>query len=69
MAALHWLVEGYGYKITGLEVLNASSRTVKAAENTGRADKTRRRIHNLVAIETFGDRFVTKLLGPQLEIS
>lgn len=69
MAALSWLVEGYGYEITGLDVLDAYSHTMKAAENAGRADETRGRIRDLVARETFGERFVTKVLGPQLGIA
>ena len=40
MAALRWLVEGHGYEITGLDVLDAYSHTMKAAENVGRADET-----------------------------
>jgi hypothetical protein len=33
VAALHWIGEGYGYEITGLEVLQAHSAIVKAATN------------------------------------
>ena len=66
MAALLWLVEGYGYEITGLDVLNAYSHTLKAAENAGCADETLRRIRDLVAGETFGERFVTRILGRKL---
>jgi tetratricopeptide (TPR) repeat protein len=69
MAALHWLVEGYGYEITGLDVLNAYAHTMKAAENAGRAEETQKRIHDLVARESFGERFVTKVLGRQLGLS
>ena len=69
MAALRWLVEGYGYEITGLVVLNAYSFTMKAAEHAGCESETRRRIHALVARETFGERFVTKVLGPHLGLS
>jgi tetratricopeptide (TPR) repeat protein len=69
MAALRWLVEGYGYEITGLDVLNAYSHTMKAAENAGRAELTRERIHDLVARESFGERFVTRILGRQLGLS
>lgn len=69
MAALHWLVEGYGYEITGLDVLNAYSHTMKAAENAGSAEETQKRIHDLVARESFGERFVTKVLGRQLGLS
>ena len=66
MAALHWLAEGYGYEITGLDVLNAYSHTMKAAENAGRADETQKRIQDLVARESCGERFITKVLGRQL---
>jgi hypothetical protein len=69
MAALHWLVEGYGYEVTGLDVLNAYSHTMKAAENAGCLEQTHMRIRNLVAGESFGERFVTKVLGRQLGLS
>ena len=69
MAALRWLVEGYGYEITGLDVLNACSFTMKAAENAGVTPQTRERIRALVAAESFGERFVTKILERQLGLS
>jgi hypothetical protein len=69
MAALHWLVEGYGYEITGLDVVNAYSHTMKAAENAGCKELTHKRIRDLVARESFGERFVTKVLGRQLGLS
>jgi tetratricopeptide (TPR) repeat protein len=69
IAALHWLVEGYGYEVTGLDVLNAYSHTMKAAENAGTAEQTQERVRDLVARESFGERFVTKVLGRQLGLS
>lgn len=69
MAALRWLAEGYGYEITSLDVLNAYSHTIKAAENAGCAAETQKRIHELVARESFGERFVTRVLGHQLGLS
>jgi hypothetical protein len=69
MAALHWLVEGYGYEITGIDVLSAYSHTMKAAENAGCAEETRQRIRDLVSRESFGERFVTKVLGRYLGLS
>ncbi len=69
MAALHWLAEGYGYEITGLDVLNAYSHTMKAAANAGCAEETQKRIHDLVARESSGERFVSKVLGRQLGLS
>jgi len=67
IAALRWMAEGYGYEITSTDVLDAYSHTMKAAENAGRADETKRRVHELVAAETFGERFVTKVLQRHLE--
>ncbi|MEE8409739.1 MAG: hypothetical protein V3T05_09055 [Myxococcota bacterium] len=69
MAALYWLVEGHGYEITGLDVLNAHAYTMKAAENLGSADETLNRIRKLVAEESTGDRFVRKVLGRQLGLT
>ncbi len=69
MAALYWLIEGYGYEITGLDVHGAYSHTMKAAENAGCADETKQRIRDLVAGEAFGERFITKILGRHLELS
>lgn len=66
MTALRWLVEGYGYEITGADVLAAYAHTIKAAEHAGVAAETRTRIRDLVARETCGDRFVTRILGPTL---
>ncbi len=66
MAALRWLVAGYGYEITALDVLNAHSFTMKAAENAGRAEDVHKEIRDLVAGETFGERFVTRVLGREL---
>mgnify|MGYP000010568361 CR=1 FL=1 len=44
MAALRWLVEDYGYEITALDVERAYLHTMKAAENAGAADRTRRKL-------------------------
>ncbi len=65
MAALHWLVEGFGYEITGGDVMNAYSHTMKAAENAGRAEDTLHRIQELIAKECTEDRFVGKVLKRQ----
>jgi len=69
MAALRWLVDGYGYEITGLDVQNAYAHTMKAAQNAGRTEETLQRIRALVSCEKFGERFVTKILGRQLGLS
>lgn len=66
---MHWLVEGFGYEITGGDVMSAYSHTMKAAENAGRAEETLHRIREIVAQESMEDRFVTKVLGRQLGLS
>ncbi len=66
MTALFWLVEGYGYDITSVDVQDAYSHTMAAANNAGCVEATRRRIRDLVSQESFGECFVTKILGREL---
>ncbi|MFC1661240.1 hypothetical protein ACFL3S_07270 [Gemmatimonadota bacterium] len=66
IAALGWLVEGYGYEVTNLDVLKAYRETMKAAENAGRREEIQDRIRALVKTETVGERFVTRALGEEL---
>jgi len=63
VAALRWLVEGYGYEITGTDVREAHDYTMKAAEHAGSKSETFERIRELVAGESFGERFVTRIIG------
>lgn len=69
MAALHWLVEGYGYEITSADVWAAYSHTLEAAGHAGGEDATRARIRALVASEQQPDRFMTKILGRALGLA
>ena len=66
MASLRWLVEGYGYEITGADVWAAYDHTMKAAENAGCTPETFERIRKLVAAEKTGEAFVTRVLGREL---
>jgi hypothetical protein len=66
MAAIKWLVAGYGYDVTAEDVRSAYSYTLEAAETAERKPETLVRIRTLVAGEVSGDRFVTKVLGPTL---
>jgi len=66
VAALRWLVEGYGYEITNIDVREAYNETMRAAEAAGRRQEILERIRALVEAETFGERFVTKVLGKGL---
>jgi len=49
--------------------LNAYAFTMRAAENAARADEVRKRIRDLVAKETFGACFVTRVLGRKLGLA
>lgn len=64
LLALHWLVQGYGYEITGADVLGAYNSTVSAAEKTGTAAEVRARIKQFVAESPRG--FVAQILGRDL---
>jgi hypothetical protein len=66
VAALRWLVEGYGYEITVSDVWAAYEYTMRAAAITGSKSETFERIRELVAEETFSKCFVTKVLGSEL---
>lgn len=66
LLALRWLVEGYGYEISGADVRAAYDHTLAAAQQSGSVEATRERIRELVAAETFGERFVTKVLGREI---
>jgi hypothetical protein len=65
LLALHWLVQGYGYEITGADVWAAYSSTMKAADTNGNADEIRERIKKLVGGEKAGG-FVSRILGREL---
>jgi hypothetical protein len=69
VAALHWIVEGYGYDITGADVVSAYLHTMTAAEGAGCVDETRERVRTLVSTEAFASRFVSQVLGHRLGLS
>jgi hypothetical protein len=48
LAALHWITAGYGYEITGADVLAASSTTTDAARNGGLVEAAQGRIRALI---------------------
>jgi len=65
LLALHWLVLGYGYEITGADVWAAYSSTMEAAERSGNPTEIRERIKRLVGGERAGG-FVARILGREL---
>jgi len=66
MAAVSWLVEGYGYDITEADVWAAYATTMRAADNARRRDETHGRIRALVQKQGQPDRFVTTVIGRAL---
>jgi len=65
MLALHWLSNGYGYEITGVDVRDAYSTTMRAAEKAGNAGETRAWLAKLAAGERAGG-LVASTLGKEL---
>ncbi len=66
LAALHWLIKGYGYEVTGADVYSAYFATLTAAERQGRTTEVKERIRNRVASEDTNEGFVRKVLGREL---
>ena len=64
LLALEWLLQGYGYEITGADVWAAYDSTIKAAEKNGGAADVRARIKKLVGAHPGG--FVARILGREL---
>ncbi len=67
LLALHWIVEGHGYEITGRDVLGVFTHTMRAAEASGTTAETSERIRILVAQAT-PDAVVRRALGGVLTI-
>jgi hypothetical protein len=65
LLALHWLVKGCGYEITGADVWAAYSSTMNAAEKNGTIMEIRERVKALVASEGSGG-FVAGIIGKEL---
>jgi hypothetical protein len=68
LLALQWLVQGYGYEITSVDVWDAYRATLFAADRHGSSAEVKERVRKLVAAEGTGDRFVTKVLGRELGV-
>jgi hypothetical protein len=69
LLALHWLVQGYGYEITGADVWAAYSSTMKVAEHMGKSDPVREEIRKMAASVQAGGNFVSHVLGRELGLS
>lgn len=65
--SLHWIVECHGYEITGRDILDVFSHTMRAAEVNGTSAMTRERIKQLVAHDA-PDGIVRRVLARSLDI-
>ncbi len=68
LAALRWLVQGYGYEITGLDVWAAYNHTLSAATNAGVREATLGRIRALFDSPTARSGFVASIIGRELAL-
>jgi tetratricopeptide (TPR) repeat protein len=67
MAALRWLVEGYGYEVTANDVNEAYDYTMQAATNAGTESRTRKRISAVAAKTGAEASFVIRVLAQRLK--
>jgi hypothetical protein len=65
LLAFHWLIQGYGFEISGADVWAAYSSTMTAAENKGDLADVRERVKQLVASQG-SEGFVARILGSEL---
>jgi hypothetical protein len=66
LAALRWLVRGYGYEITSADVWAAYSHTIKAAATVDGGHDIRRRILALIDSADARGGFVASIIGREL---
>jgi hypothetical protein len=67
-AALRWLVLGFGYEITSLDVWSAYHATLKSAEALGHANETKVSIYEVVQSDRH-DGIMRQILGRELGLS
>jgi hypothetical protein len=63
LVAIHWLVQGYGYEVTGAEIWEAYRATLAAAEQNDSTPETRHRIRETIAAGGAGAKLVAKTLS------
>jgi hypothetical protein len=67
IAALRWLIAGYGYEIIRLDVLDAYKFTLEAAANDRCLPEIRDRIRKMVVDDKSSDQFASKIIRYELE--
>ena len=68
LAALRWLVQGYGYEITSVDVRAAYSHTLTAAAHAGVDAAVRTRIHALFDDPAARSGFVASVIGKEVDL-
>ncbi len=66
LAALDWIAQGYGYEITGADVVAAYAAVKTAAERMGSASSVRGRVRAVASRYQSGKNFVTQVLQREL---
>ena len=66
IAALRWLIAGYGYEITRLDVLDAYKFTLEAAANAGSLPDVQDRIRKMVADDKSRYPFASNIIRQEL---
>jgi hypothetical protein len=66
VAALRWLVQGYGYEVTTVDVRAAYSHTLTAAANAGVSDTIQTRIRALFDNPAARSGFVASVIGKEV---
>jgi hypothetical protein len=66
LVALHWLIEGYGYEITGLDVLSALDYTMQAAAKLGETEGVKSALCAQLRSRAGSNDGVVKLLWQKL---
>jgi len=68
MASLHWIIEGYGYEISNMDIITAYSAILKATEISGQSIATMKtKIDELLSGEKPNTQLVKKALMPYLK--
>ncbi len=65
LLSLHWMMQGYGYELTGADVMDAYRATLEAAAHQGRVAEVEALIRKMAATGDV-DGFVSKVLGRAL---
>lgn len=66
MASLKWLAYGWGYEITGLDVLEAYKLALAVAKRLGVSAEVKNNIRKIIAADQSVGSFVQKVLGNYL---